>query len=151
MSSEIYKSRSSLSRQSAVHLGIVVVVFFTSEQFSAAELFFITTTKLLQRRPDIFKLLMAGAFIQIQALLLSIPVPYVFATSPAEELATSATDVLDGYTRNVPSGLLNVAQYRRINDWTCDPCSALWPSSHHQPLLQQVNQSATTAHSTFYS
>ena len=43
-----------------------------------------------------------ATYIRIQALLQSIPVPFVLATSPVEEWAINATDVLDGYTQNVP-------------------------------------------------
>ena len=103
--------------------------FSTSGQFAAAELILLMTTKWqsLRRRPDRTLLNSCSSrcratYIRIQALLQSIPVPFVLATSPVE-WAINATDVLDGCTQNVPDS----AQYQRSSDWACGPCSTPSP------------------------
>ena len=68
-------------------------------------------------------------YIRTQALLQSIPVQYVLATSQVGELATSAPNAMDGHAKC--SGIINAAQYRRKGDWTCDAC--LVPQSQQSP------------------
>ena len=69
-------------------------------------------------------------YIRTQALLQSIPVQYVLATSQVVELATNA-DKCYGWVHAKCSGILNAAQYRRKGDWPCDACSA--PQSQQPP------------------
>ena len=88
------------------------------------------TTKSLRRRPDqtLFMLLqMSGGVIRIQALLQSIPVPFVLA--PIEDQCNRCS----GWVHAKCSGLLNAAQYRRSSDWACSPCSTPPPTPSPPP------------------
>ena len=136
------KSRSTPILTSAVNFN----GFSVSGQFDAAELIRYMITKPQRRQPDQthLKLLqMSGDVHPNQALLQSIPVQYVLATSQVVELATSAPNAMDGCNRNALEKVIGPATPARPHS----------PSNRHHQLdlpLRLPNRSVMTARSTSY-
>ena len=118
-----------LSWQSAVHF----YGFSASGQFDAAELIRYMITKPQRRQPDQTHLKlrqMSGDVHPNPGPAAMYPCPVCTRNVTSRGVGYKCTKY-SGWVHAKCSGILNVAQYRRKSDWTCDACSA--PQSQQSP------------------
>ena len=122
-----------LSRQSAFHFN----GFSASGQFEASELIRYMITKPQRRQPNqthIKLLQMSGDVHPNPCPATKYPCPVCTRNATSRGVSYKCTRC-SGWVHAKCSGILNVAQYRRKCDWTCDTCSAPPSQQSPQPSL----------------